>query len=320
MVVSNNQHLSNTLMPVFLIGPVRSGSTFLRLMLDSHPDMSNPGECDFLFDLIDENGIPPDMENYYKWLFLNRIFQAKNLKTDKSLNYSDLMCSFVEQLKISDSVLSMNIHRHFYKIPHVFPNARYIHLIRDPRDVARSCIGMGWVGNVYYGVDIWMEVEKSWDILKKTLSSDQYLEIKYEDLLDDIKRGLTTICKFLGVEYSEGMMDYAKNSTYSLPDKNLSYQWKTKYSERDLQLVEGKVSKMLLDRGYKLSGYTQVKPGTIEKLALMIQNKKFHIRHNIKKYGFALYLKNVIANKFGINSWRNECQHRINAIDIKGLK
>lgn len=306
--------------PTFIVAPVRSGSTFLRLMLDSHPSIVNPGECDFLFDLVSANGRNPEIDIYHDWLTYNRIFQAKHLKVEKKFNYPELMNSFVNQLQKDDAVLTMNTHRDFFKIPYIFPNARYIHLLRDPRDVARSCIGMGWAGNAYYGVDIWKEAEESWDVLKKLLKPGQYIEIKYEDLLDDINIGLTTICEFIGVEYSERMMDYAKNSSYGLPDKSLSYQWKKKYTDRDLQIVEGKVSKLLLERGYELSGYSPVKPNIFERLVLLIQNKIFCVQLKIKTYGLNLYVKNVVANKFGINSWKNECKQRMNVINIKGLK
>lgn len=176
------------------------------------------------------------------------------------------------------------------------------------------------VGNVYYGIDIWEEAEKSWDLLRKTLKSSQYIEIKYEDLLDDVQKGLTIICDFLGVEYSGHMMDYAKKSSYDLPNKNCSYQWKTKYSKRELQLIEGKVSEMLLERGYELSGYPSMLPNRFEKFILMMKNKNFRIRYQIQKYGLRLFIKNILANKLGITLWRNECKHRINVIDINGLK
>ena len=312
--------MNETNTPVFVVAPVRSGSTFLRLMLDSHPNISNPGECDFLFDLIVEDGKQPNVKDYCESLLLNRIFQDKKIKLDNKLNYLELISSFVDQLKCNNSILTMNIHRDFQNIPYIFPDARYIHLLRDPRDVARSCIGMGWVENVYHGVDIWLNAEKSWDKLKKKLRADQYIEIKYEELLKDVEAGLTKICNFLDIEYTEQMMDYAKNSTYQLPDKNLSYQWKNKYNKRELQLVEGKASKIIIERGYELSGNTHIIPGFFGKLYLNIKNKKFRIRYKVNKYGFSLYIKNLLANKLHHESWKKECKKRINTIDVLGLK
>jgi hypothetical protein len=193
-------------------------------------------------------------------------------------------------------------------------------LLRDPRDVARSAIGMGWVGHVYFGVDIWIEAEKSWNQLKNSLTPEQYMEIKYEDILDDVEAGLGEICSFLGLEYSRGMLSYAQNSTYDLPDKTLSYQWKRKYSPRELQLVEWKLGKMLTDRGYEPSGHVPDAPGLLELVGLKIRHRQYRIMYGLKKYGFTLYVENILARRAGWKSWRESVKHRVNAIDIAGLK
>jgi Sulfotransferase family len=306
--------------PVFLAGSVRTGSTLLRLMLDAHPHITNPGECDFLFDLVDEKGRFPDVSEYRHWLSTNRIFQAKKLRIDPNLAYLDLMQSFLEQFRREGAVLSMNVHRHFNRIPYVFPDARYIHLLRDPRDVARSCIGMGWVGNVYYGVDFWQEAENSWDQLKSSLRDDQYMEIKYEDLLQDVKSGLVRICEFVGLEYSDQMMNYSSHTTYAPPDNKLIYQWKNKYSKRELQLVEHKVGKMLVARKYELSGYSPDSPRLFEAWKLAVQNKKYRVRFQIERYGLGLYLENFLASRSGLRFWMDSCQKRKNLIDLRFLK
>ena len=306
--------------PVFLIAPVRSGSTFLQLMLDSHPNITNPGECDFLVNQVADNGAYPNMRDYQEWLKFDRIFLDKRLVIDASMDYANLVDSFINQMQQPDAVLVMNVHHHFYRIPAVFPQAKYIHLIRDGRDVARSCIGMGWVGNVYYGIDIWLNAEIAWDKLKKTLHPSQYLEIKYEDLLDDVEYGLGEICQFIGYKYSKNMMDYASRTTYSLPDKSLSYQWKKKYSRSDLSLVENKAGYMLLNRGYALSGAPLDGPDLLEKIKLYIQNKQHRIRHQITMYGFSLFFQYYLAKCLGLSVWEKLLKTRINAADVKTLK
>ena len=221
---------SNGNSPIFIVAPVRSGSTLLHLMLNSHPSIINPGECDFFFDLLDDSNNYPNMGEYQKWLSVNRIFNAKKLKVDENLSYPELMHSFLEQLSNKKSRLTLNIHRNFQFIPIIFPEARYVHLLRDPRDVARSCIGMGWAGHVYYGVDAWIDAERSWEQLKSTLDRSQYMEVKYEELVANPELILTTICEFMGKAYSVKMMDYVKHSSYGLPDRRLINQWKRKYS------------------------------------------------------------------------------------------
>ena len=317
--IAQMENLANT-PPVFVVGPVRSGSTLLKLMLDSHPQVINPGECDFLFDLVGNHGEFPDTRAYLDWLSTNRIFQAKKLTVDPNLTYLELMNSFLCQFKRRGSLLTMNVHRHFDRIPGVFPDARYVRLLRDPRDVARSCISMGWVGHVYYGVDIWSEAEKSWDLLRSRISATQYLEIRYEDLVSDVEAGLRKICDFLGLEHSNQMTAYASHSTYSAPDKDLIYQWKRKYTERELRLVEGKVGTRIVDLGYELSVHEPAKPGLLEKIRLYLLNKRRRVSHQVKRYGMFLYFESLLASRMGSRAWRHACQHKKNKIDIEYLK
>ena len=214
--------------PIFVVSPVRSGSTMLHLILDSHPSICNPGECDFFFDLSDGSSNYPDVGVYQKLLSTNRIFNAINLKIDDNLSYRELMGSFLKQLSTPKNLLTLNVHRNFQYIPGLFPEAKYIHLLRDPRDVTRSSIGMGWAGHVYYGVDIWIAAERSWGQLRSTLDEGQYMEVRYEELVTNPELTLKTVCEFMGKSYSKEMMDYAKHSSYKLPDRRLIYQWKEK--------------------------------------------------------------------------------------------
>jgi len=304
----------------FLVAPVRSGSTFLRLMLNSHPGITNPGECDFLFDLVSDNGDFPEATHYKNWLATNRIFNAKSLEINSEASSSKLIESFVDQMQTENSCLIMNVHRHFHRIPHVFPQAKYIHLLRDPRDVARSAIGMGWVGHVYFGTDIWLEAETSWERLKSGLNDDQYIEIKYEEILEDVEKGLTRICDFLDLEYTDKMLDYINHSTYKLPDKALSYQWKRKYSKRELQLVEGKLESWIEARDYELSQFEPVVPSLLEKIRLMVTHKIYRMQFQVQRYGLRLFLERLVSSRIGSPRWQASCKKRISTIDLEYLR
>ena len=306
--------------PVFIAASVRSGSTMLKLMLDHHPEIVNPGECDFLFDFVTDGGRMPDTIDYKNALQLNRIYQAKGLKLDEKLSYPEVMTSFLGQFCADTQKLTMNVHRSFHRIPYVFPNARYIYLNRDPRDVASSCVVMGWAGHVYYGVDIWKEAADSWERLKQGLEQKQYLEIRFEDLLDDVEGGLTEICSFLGLKYSELMLSYPESENYDLPDRKLCYQWRTKLSKAELQLVEGKVGKDIVRNGYELSEHESRSPGLLERALPNLSHKIYRSKFQVKNYGAGHYLLTLLANRLGIVWIQRNCQRRRNEIDRKNLK
>jgi hypothetical protein len=292
----------------------------LRLMLDAHPHISNPGEFDFLIDHMGADGSPPDMQRYRRALATDRIFQAAGLTIDPSLSYGELMQSFFQQLRRDGRVLTLNIHRHFERLPCISPDSRYIHLVRDPRDVAGSSIGMGWAGNIYRGVDIWAEAERSWERLLPALAPQRYLEVRYEDLLENPVAELTGICRFLGLDYSPSMMRYPEHSTYAAPDSRLRYQWKGKCTTQELQWVDWKLGSMLARNNYAPSGFPPRKPTLAELAGIALQDKYHRVRFRIRRYGLALWLENLIASRARMLLWRESCQRRMNHIDVKFLK
>lgn len=275
--------------PVFVCGALRSGSTLLHLMLDHHTNIDNPGEFDFMFDLVKNDGEFPELKDYHEFLDNNRIFKSKNLTIDVTLSFSALIRSFVVQLGKKNKVLALNVHRNFHLIPLLFPNAKYIHLIRDPRDVARSIIEMGWRGNVYYGVNQWLDTEQSWDKISALIRPDQFTTIYYEKLIENPESELNNLCEFMGLPYSASMLDYPLHSTYKKPDKTLTQQWKRKLSRREIQYVEAKASTIMETRGFTLSGHPLIEIGIIERVRLFLQNKIFRVNSGIKLYGFNLY-------------------------------
>ncbi len=305
---------------VFLCGSLRSGTSLIGLMLNGHPNINNPGELDFLFDQIAPNGQLPDIEKYQNWLSTDRIFQTSNLNIDETLDYPDLIRSFIQQLAKPDSTLMINIHRCFDRIPYVLPNARFIHLIRDPRDVARSSIGMGWAGNVYHGVDHWIDSEHDWQQLQQKIAPSQYLQIRYEDLILSPAVVLAEICEFVGVDYDGNMLNYDQHSTYSKPDPALVAQWKTKLSTRQIQHVESKVQPLMEQHGYISSGHQLVRIGLIEKIQLKITNKLFKWRFAIDRYGFKLQAKDKLSTIFNISPVKEQVYLEKRAIDIHYLK
>lgn len=305
---------------VFLCGSLRSGTSLIGLMLNEHPQINNPGELDFLFDQITHDGQTPDIHIYHERLKTDRIFQDNNLIIDDTLSYRALIQSFTQQLSRPDSTLMVNIHRCFDRIPYVLPDAKYIHLIRDPRDVARSSIGMGWAGNVYYGVDQWIDSEHDWQQLQKKILPEQYLQIRYEDLILSPAEVLAEICAFVGLDYSDNMLNYDQNSTYSKPDPSLVAQWKKKLSPRQIQHVESRVEPLMQEHGYALSGHQLVHIGVLEKLKLKMGNKFFKWRFSVDRYGFRLQAKDKLSTVFNILPMKKQVYLEKRAIDINYLK
>lgn len=299
---------------IFLVGALRSGTTVLRLMLDHHPEISNPGEYDFFFDEVSDDGIVPDADVFMEWLETERVYQYSGLSYDPELDYVSNLKSFFKVLSKNKTNVVINIHRNFHKIPMLFPEARFIHLLRDPRDVARSSIGMGWSGNVYYGVDHWIGSENSWGRFASDLDNDKYTEVTFESLIDKTDETLQELCDFIGVLFSKKMYDYQNNSTYSAPDKTLIWQWKRKLSPQEIMQVESKAGGLMINRGYQPVNDGEITLGLLTRARLYIQNKLVRWKFSMARVGVWLFFVEKITRKLGLNKLNSKYRKKIQTI------
>jgi hypothetical protein len=120
--------------------------------------------------------------------------------------------------------------------------------LRDPRDVARSAIGMGWAGNVFHGLGSWIDTEDGWSV---AIARNRPLvhEVRYEDLVAHPEATLTDLCAFLGLAFDPAMLAYDTQSTYGKPDARLTYQWKRKLTPRQVRQVEARLGPRLAAGG-----------------------------------------------------------------------
>ena len=93
-----------------------------------------------------------------------------------------------------------------------------------------------------------------------------------------------------------------------------------KTSARELALVEGKVSSMIIDNGYELSAVTPVRPGKFELLGLALGNKLHRFKFGINRFRLLLYSAYFFSKRVGWTSCREYCGKKMNEIKIRGLK
>jgi hypothetical protein len=317
--MSNVLHTANE--PIFLIGAERSGTTLLRLMLNQHPEIAWCVEFEYAVDQMSEQGHLPAMKDYHEWLETHRIFQACNFKIDPSLDYPQLVKSFLSQQssRTHKKIVGATVHRYFDRLLLIWPNARFIHIVRDARDVARSCVGMGWAGNVWAGVERWIEAEQLWARTQQTVPVEQRLEITYESLIAEPVKTLQQVCGFINVPYDEQMLKYPESTSYGFPNPRLIEQWKLKLTEREIQLVEARTAEMLVERGYELSHLPKLDTAAIEtklKLENWLRRKLFQL----KRYGLPLLALNFASRRSGLRSWQKQVKLQLDMVDNSYLK
>lgn len=305
--------------PVFVFGALRSGTTLLRLMLNSHDRITNPGETDFLFDFLTPDASHPTGWRYdIQAMQAHRIFKAHRLNVPAGRDGLDLLHDLIAQLGAGQGgVLTLNVHRHADRIIKVLPDARFIHLIRDPRDVARSSIGMGWSGTSFWGINHWIGTERAWDAAG--VPAAQVLDLKFEDLMGDITHELGRLCAFLGVPFSNRMLRYHENTSYGPPDPAIARQWRTRASPREIALLEGKCGDLITARGYELNGQPAV-PGRAELAALYLRDRLLRWRFNIRRFGLPVFLLSQITRHIHIGPLNELVRRKKDKKSIEVLK
>lgn len=306
--------MSDTSGPAQLIvvyGALRSGTTMLRLMLDGHPDIGCPGERDFMLDHLEHDS---------KGFRLNKtalqddwIFRVAGLSVPNSTDGAEAfaeMCA--EDAARSDKRIHvLMLHRRLDRLLDIHPNIQIVHMLRDPRDVARSSIGMGWAGNTWYGVDHWIKTEADWADQSHRMAADQVLDLKYESLLEDPEGHLRALCTFLDLDYTPQMLAYSEDSTYEPVDPSLAYQWKRKQSPEEVAELDHKLSDLLTSSGYAPGPLPTKAPNGMRRLRLGLENKYGIWKTIIRRYGVLDPVLMRVARRLGLEKTQRAARRRI---------
>lgn len=303
-------HPVSTASPILMVGAERSGSTLLRLMLDHHPEISFERELDPAVEMISDEGEFPVVADYAAWLGTVRGFDCP---IDPSLDFVGLLDSFLQQGRPFAAVkphTGVSLHHHFDRALRVWPKARFLHLIRDPRDVAPSVVAKGWAGNVYAGAGFWVEAERCWDRLKARLTQDQFIEVRYEDLIREPEKELTRVCEWIGVSFDPRMLEYTVNAPqYPKPDARHAERWKRELSFHKVHWVEVQAAELMTPRGYKPLHPSPKPFRPLRHRLVMAGSRLGALRHRMHEYGPATIVLSGMTRRLG-PAWLDRKLHR----------
>lgn len=292
---------SQTLRKFLLVGCERSGSTMLRLMLDHHPNLSCMYESDFITLHYPECRNRP-VSHYAKRLAGDWHFRHSGLTVPPEADdFRNLVESFFLQRRASSgkATIGATIQHNFGCLPELFPDARYVHLLRDGRPVAASIMNMGWAGNLYGGAMRWRRTIEELLALQERIPADHWLDVRYEALLADSPGELGRICAFLGVPYSGDLLSYAEDTTYEVPDPVNADRWRKRLSPREIYLAEMAAGDMLRRAGYEPM-FPAARLGPIETLFVRLHNRIGRGLFNCRRFGTWLTLTRKLGRLFGI--------------------
>jgi hypothetical protein len=292
----------------FVVGVSRSGTTLLRLMLDAHPALAIPPETHFLPDVIKEcrregatadsvadiivghrrfgdfgldpdqvraaiakSGIRPRGRPLRAFYELCAKHEGKKRWGDKTPNYIQFMP----------------------RIARALPEARFIHLIRDGRDVAlsRASRAIDEPAGAGFLAKRWKRrINKARRVSQRL---DHYMEARYEDLVTEPEPTLRRISEFIDLDFDPAMLSYHEHAPERLaemahdlpatetrqarsaehrmaghqlaaepPQTDRIARWKTEMSVADRQQFEHFAAELLGDLGYEVEGLAEAESST----------------------------------------------------------
>ncbi|HBB30738.1 MAG TPA: sulfotransferase [Cyanobacteria bacterium UBA8803] len=233
--------------PVFLVGCPRSGTTLLQSMLAAHPQIASFPESKFFEYLFPEyeprrrtlglasRRLRPMLSQFFKEIgypemqyYLPKFPQFIGQYTHKFVQIMDKIAK-----KQGKSIWLEKTPQHINYIEYIekfIPKARIIHIIRNGVDVVASLYEMGqkypntWgsvMGKVDDCIEEWIRNVK---ISLRYLNQPNHTLVRYEHLVEDPQTVIANLCKFIGVDFKEQMLqDYRVVAKQLIRDRE---QWK----------------------------------------------------------------------------------------------
>jgi hypothetical protein len=224
--------------PFFIVGAARSGTTLLRLMLDRHPEVAIPGESHFISPMwarrrrYGRGGRIEDRDRWLRDLSVQPAFRRWGLPTEAVRRELDAIPepTFAQGV---EAVFLAHAHslgkdrwgdktpdnvEHLPLLSRLFPEARFVHLVRDGRDVALSTIDLERLHRrAATAAHFWARAFRQGRAGSRFLGSERYLEVRYEAVLDDPESEVRRLCGFLDLEFDPAMLEHDPSASERLP-------------------------------------------------------------------------------------------------------
>jgi hypothetical protein len=207
--------------PAFVLGAPRSGTTFLMLLLSQHRAVAAPMETGLFSDFV-----APIRKRWETQLEYNSNWEEQGLMGLPTVlteeEFDSLVLDFVEGIYdkffekmpgssvVVEKVPGYSLHTSLLR--RYFPEARFIHILRDGREVASSLVdaSKGWArrwapGSIEDAARVWRRFVEGASSAREFGTS--YLEVRYDDLVERTEKTISEVFEFLSLDDGSGDVD-----------------------------------------------------------------------------------------------------------------
>jgi hypothetical protein len=178
----------------------------------------------------------------------------------------------------------------------LYPEARFIHLVRDGRAVAASLLPLDWgPNNVLQAAEFWLARCALGLAAELELGSSRVLRVRYEDVLQDPETSLRRIAGFAGLEYEPAMTSgrgfqatpYHQQQhrlVGQAPDPSRAERWPQVFTRRQVEIFEAEAAEFLESLGYVPKYGASALPATrFEVFRLQLGDMTRRVRNNLRR-------------------------------------
>jgi hypothetical protein len=272
--------MGDTEAPVFVVGCARSGTTMLRAMLDAHPELSIPPESHFITSMwkvrrrygypgpVDAERMAGDVvgtHRFGEW-GIPAESVTERVRALVRPGFADVIDAVfrayaAEHGKARWGDKTPNYSLDVALLAELFPNARFVHLVRDGRNVALSLLQVPWwPDSLIEAAQVWSHWTESAREAGRRLGPERYQEVRYEELVERSEEELRRLCGFLDMPYRDEMLEYPARSggngtpvyhrNAERPPVNGLRDWTRDMSKQDLALFEAIAGSQIRAMGY----------------------------------------------------------------------
>jgi hypothetical protein len=278
----------------------------LQLMLHAHPAIAIPPESRFLLEAYDQRDQFGDLRERDNRRRLARFITRRGSKLrDLGLDPAAVRRRIVRgRPTVGDAARAVyqGYSERFGKrrwgdkrpayiqridaLLRMFPDAQIIHIIRDGRDCVSSLKRMPWwQGGSIAAIWTWRNAIIRGRRSRARLPADAYIEVRYEDLITAPERELRRLCRFLGEEFSDRMLEPRRVADVAVPsrkvwhtrtraavDDSALHRWRT-----DLEPWERDLFHLVAGRQLRALGYPHTRPERLPPIRTVARYGRYHL-------------------------------------------
>ena len=274
---------------LFIVGCARSGTTLVRRIVDAHPEIAITTEMHWITRQFKSRNalVTPELVSELTGHKRFTQFEIPREEFEGLLGSGEAVPypTFLRRVfglygKIKNKPLVGNktpaYIRRMLDLHALWPEAKFVHIIRDGRDVCLSVLNWNkaertagryasWEEDPVSTTALWWErkVRKARED-GAALGSGLYHETLYEDLVDDPERECKRLCEFLSVPYDDAMIRFAEGKTRTdlpnprktpkkawLPITSGMRDWRAEMPAKDVERFEAAAGNLLEELGYE---------------------------------------------------------------------